>query len=44
MKDEQFMKKPYDFVIVGSGLFGAVFAREATDRGYKFLRARIKLG
>ncbi len=31
------MKKPYDFVIVGSGLFGAVFAREATNRGYKCL-------
>ncbi len=31
------MKKPYDFVIVGAGLFGAVFAREATDRGYKCL-------
>lgn len=27
----------YDFLIVGSGLFGSVFAREATDRGYKCL-------
>lgn len=27
----------YDYVIVGSGLFGAIFAREATDRGRKVL-------
>ena len=27
----------YNFLIVGSGLFGSVFAREATDRGYKCL-------
>lgn len=27
----------YDFLIVGAGLFGSVFAREATDRGYKCL-------
>ncbi len=27
----------YDYVIVGSGLFGAVFAREAYVRGYKCL-------
>ncbi|MBC5992106.1 UDP-galactopyranose mutase [Pontibacter cellulosilyticus] len=27
----------YDFVIVGAGLFGAVFAREMTDAGYKCL-------
>jgi len=25
------MKKHYDFLVVGAGLFGAVFAREATD-------------
>jgi UDP-galactopyranose mutase len=24
----------YDFLIVGAGLFGSVFAREATDKGY----------
>jgi len=24
----------YDFLIVGAGLFGSVFAREATDQGY----------
>ncbi len=29
--------KLYDYLIVGSGLFGAVFARKATDRGYKCL-------
>ena len=29
--------KQYDFIIVGSGLFGAVFAREATLRGKKCL-------
>lgn len=27
----------YDFLIVGAGLFGSVFAREATDKGYKCL-------
>lgn len=26
-----------DFLIVGAGLFGSVFAREATDKGYKCL-------
>ena len=25
----------YDYLIVGSGLFGSVFARELTDKGYK---------
>lgn len=28
---------PYDYLIVGAGLFGAVFAREAMDRGYSVL-------
>ena len=27
----------YDFLIVGSGLFGSVFAQQATERGYKCL-------
>ncbi len=27
----------YDYLIVGAGLFGAVFAREAADKGYKCL-------
>ena len=27
----------YDFLIVGAGLYGAVCARELTDRGYKCL-------
>ncbi|MBQ8475139.1 MAG: NAD(P)-binding protein, partial [Clostridia bacterium] len=27
----------YDYLIVGAGLFGAVFAREAADRGKKCL-------
>lgn len=27
----------FDYLIVGSGLYGAVFARLATDRGYKCL-------
>lgn len=31
------MKKQYDFLIVGAGLFGATFARIATDRGYRCL-------
>ena len=29
--------KSYDYLIVGAGLFGAVFAREATDAGKKVL-------
>lgn len=29
--------KDYDYLIVGSGLFGSVFAREATDKGKKCL-------
>ena len=31
------MKKKYDYLIVGSGLFGSVFAHEATKRGKKCL-------
>lgn len=27
----------YDYLIVGSGLYGAIFAREATNKGYKCL-------
>lgn len=27
----------YDYIIVGSGLYGSVFAREMTDKGYKCL-------
>lgn len=27
----------YDYVIVGRGLFGSVFARQLTDAGYKCL-------
>lgn len=27
----------YDYLIVGSGLYGSIFAREATNRGYKVL-------
>lgn len=27
----------YDFLIVGSGLYGSIFAREAVDKGYKVL-------
>lgn len=29
--------KKYDYIIVGAGLFGSVFARQATDKGYKCL-------
>lgn len=29
--------KKYDYVIVGAGLFGSIFAREMTDRGFKCL-------
>lgn len=25
----------YDYLVVGSGLFGAIFARQATDEGKK---------
>lgn len=40
------MKKKYDYLIVGSGLFGSVFAHEATKRGKKCLviDKRIHLG
>lgn len=31
------MKKHYDYLIVGSGLYGAVFAREMANRGKKVL-------
>jgi UDP-galactopyranose mutase len=31
------MRPRYDYLIVGAGLFGAVFAREATDRGKRVL-------
>lgn len=31
------MKPPYDYLIVGAGLYGATFARLATDRGYRCL-------
>ena len=27
----------YDYLVVGAGLYGAIFAREATNRGYKVL-------
>ena len=30
----------YDYLVVGSGLYGAVFAREAADRGKKVLGDR----
>ena len=29
--------KMYDYLIVGSGLYGSIFAREATNKGYKCL-------
>jgi len=31
------VKKPYDYIIVGSGLFGSVFAQQATEAGKKCL-------
>jgi UDP-galactopyranose mutase len=34
---EDIMKNQYDYLIVGAGLFGAVFARQATDAGKKCL-------
>ena len=31
------MEKTYDYIIVGSGLFGSVFAREMRRRGKRLL-------
>ncbi len=31
------MEKEYDYLIVGAGLYGAIFAHEATKRGKKCL-------
>ena len=31
------MTKPYDYIIIGAGLFGAVFAREARNNGKRVL-------
>ena len=31
------MKKEYDYLIIGCGLFGAIFAHEMTKRGKKCL-------
>ena len=36
-KNEKGMNTMYDYLIVGSGLYGSIFAREATDKGYKCL-------
>ena len=36
MKDD-IMPTKYDFIVVGAGLFGSVFAREATDAGKSVL-------
>lgn len=27
----------YDYIVVGAGLYGSIFAREATNKGYKCL-------
>ena len=31
------MSVKYDYLVVGSGLYGSIFAREATNKGYKVL-------
>ena len=36
-RERKFMNKKYDFLIVGAGLYGAVFAHEAKMRGKKCL-------
>ena len=36
-KNEKWMNTMYDYLIVGSGLYGSIFAREATGKGYKCL-------
>ncbi len=34
----------YDYLIVGSGLYGSIFAREATDKGYKVKAEKYTIG
>ena len=34
---EMTVKKEFDYLVVGAGLYGAVFAREAADKGFKVL-------
>ena len=36
--------KQYDYLVVGAGLFGAVFARQAADAGKKVLGEHIRKG
>ncbi|SHJ55287.1 UDP-galactopyranose mutase [Parasporobacterium paucivorans] len=37
MREDEYIVKQYDYLIVGAGLFGAVFAHEAFKRGKKCL-------
>lgn len=34
----------YDYLVVGTGLFGAMFANEATRQGKKVLASKINIG
>ena len=37
LQERFLVSKMYDYLVVGTGLYGSIFAREATNKGYKVL-------